>query len=90
MNMEESFWWVQDWTHPQEMQPTGCLRDSVDRLRCGGNLVGFEGCSLGAILPSSDVVPFGRWWHARGRGHCRVKPEREQWHALSASKHRFD
>ena len=26
-------------------------------------------------------MPFGRWWHARGRGHCRGKPGREQQHA---------
>ena len=19
-------------------------------------------------------MPFGRWWHARGRGHCREEP----------------
>ena len=24
-------------------------------------------------LPSSNLVPFGRWWHARGMGHCRGK-----------------
>ena len=26
-------------------------------------------------------MPFGRWWHARGRGHCRGKSGREQQHA---------
>ena len=25
-------------------------------------------------LSSSNFVPFGRWWHARGRGHCRENP----------------
>ena len=25
-------------------------------------------------LPSSNLVPFGRRWHARGRGHCRGEP----------------
>ena len=24
-----------------------------------------------APLPSSNWMSFGRWWHARGRGHCR-------------------
>ena len=23
-----------------------------------------------ASLPSSNLVPFGRWWHVRGKGHC--------------------
>ena len=27
-----------------------------------------------APLPSSNLVPFGRWWHARGRGLCRGEP----------------
>ena len=27
-----------------------------------------------APLPSSNLVPFERWWHARGRGHCRGEP----------------
>ena len=25
-------------------------------------------------LPSPTLVPFGRWWHARGREHCRGEP----------------
>ena len=25
-------------------------------------------------LPSSNLVPFGRWWHARGRENCRREP----------------
>ena len=32
-------------------------------------------------LPSSNLVPFGRWWHARGRGHCGGKPGRAPQHA---------
>ena len=27
-----------------------------------------------APFPSSNLVPFGRWWHARGRWHCRGEP----------------
>ena len=27
-----------------------------------------------ASLPSSNSVPFGRWWHARSRGYCRGEP----------------
>ena len=27
------------------------------------------------------VVYFGRWWHTRGRGHCRGKSGKEQQHA---------
>ena len=27
-----------------------------------------------APLLSSNLVPFGRWWHARGWGHCRGEP----------------
>ena len=27
-----------------------------------------------APLPSSNLVPFGRGWHARGREHCRGEP----------------
>ena len=26
-----------------------------------------------APLLSSNLVPFGRWWHARDKGHCRGK-----------------
>ena len=29
-----------------------------------------------ASFPSSNLVPFGSWWHARSRGHCRGKPGR--------------
>ena len=25
-------------------------------------------------LPISNLMPFGRWWHARGREHCRRQP----------------
>ena len=25
-------------------------------------------------LPTSYLVPFGRWWHARDTGHCRGEP----------------
>ena len=32
-------------------------------------------------LPSSNLVPLGRGWHARGRGHCRRKPGRVPQHA---------
>ena len=27
-------------------------------------------------LPSSNLVPFGRWWHARGKGRGRGEPGR--------------
>ena len=27
-----------------------------------------------APLPSSNLVPFGRWRHARGKEHCRGEP----------------
>ena len=27
-----------------------------------------------ASLPSSNMVPFERWWHARGREHGRREP----------------
>ena len=27
-----------------------------------------------AALPSSNLVPFGRGWHARGRGYCCGEP----------------
>ena len=27
-----------------------------------------------APLPSSNSAPFERWWHARGREHCRGEP----------------
>ena len=53
-------------------------------------------CSPGAPLPSSNLVPFWRWWRARGREHCRGKPGREQQHVQAyrgtryrASKHQI-
>ena len=30
-----------------------------------------DGVPRRAPLPSSNLVPFGRWWHARSREHCR-------------------
>ena len=64
------------------MQPTGCLRDLAGRLSHGGGVGGgFGWCSLGALLPRSNLVPFGRWWHTRGRGHCNGKSSRAQQHA---------
>ena len=56
------------------MQPTGCLRDSADRLgRDGAWLVedGFPRC---VPLPSPNLVPFERWRHVRGREHCHGEP----------------
>ena len=45
---------------------------SVETRRWYGWLrVMFRRC---APLPSSNLVPFGRWWHARGRGPCRGEP----------------
>ena len=39
-----------------------------------------DGIRQGAPPPSSNLVPFGRWGYARGRGHCRGKPGRVQQH----------
>ena len=39
MSVEESFRRVQGRAHPREMQPTGGLRDSADRLGRGGGMV---------------------------------------------------
>ena len=61
-----------DSPHPQEMRPTGCLRDSVGRSRRVGGMVEWRYCSPGAPLPSSNLVLFGRRWHARDREHCHV------------------
>ena len=75
---------VQGWTHPQEMQPNGRLRDprrSIETRRRFSSLrMVFTRC---APLPSSNLVPFGRRWYARGRGHCHCpgKPGRAQEHA---------
>ena len=33
-----------------------------------------DGVPRCAPLPSSSLVPFGRWRHARGREHCRREP----------------
>ena len=41
------------------------------RRRYGWLRMVFTRC---ASLPSSSLLPFGRWWHARGRGHYREKP----------------
>ena len=61
--------------HPREMQLFGCLRDSVGRLRrdrrYGWLRMVFP---RWAPLPISNLVPFRRWWHARGRGYCRGEP----------------
>ena len=62
----------------EEMQQTGCVRDSTSGLRRPAGLVGLGWCSPGAPFPSSNLVTFGSSWHARGRGHCRVKPGRAQ------------
>ena len=35
-----SFRRVKGRDHPRKMQPTGCLHDSADRLRRGGDMVG--------------------------------------------------
>ena len=40
MSVGGSFRRVEGRAHPQEMQPTGCLRDSACRLRRGGGMVG--------------------------------------------------
>ena len=57
------------------MQPTGCLRDSADRLRHGGGIWLVEdGVPKCAPLPSPDLVLFGTWRHARGRENCRGEP----------------
>ena len=72
---------VLDWVHLQEIQPTSCRRDSADRLRRGGGLLGLGWCSPGAPLPSSNLVPSRRWWHAKDRGYFHGKPGRKQQHA---------
>ena len=38
-------------------------------------------CPPGAPIPSSNLVPFGSRWHARGREHCGGKPCRATQHA---------
>ena len=56
------------------MQPTDCLCDSADRVDAAAVSlveVGVAGC---APLPSFNLVPFGRWRHARGRKHCCGEP----------------
>ena len=35
-----------------------------------------DGVSRCAHLPSSNLVPFGRWRHTRGRQYCRGEPGR--------------
>ena len=66
---------AQVWAHPREMQPIGCLRDSVGRLRRSGGYVClrmvFRRC---APLRSSNLVAIGKWRHARGMGHYRGEP----------------
>ena len=66
-------------------------RSVETRRRYGWLRMVFPRC---APLPSSNLVPFGRWWPARGRVHCRGKPGRDQQHAQAyrgtryrASKH---
>ena len=34
-----------------------------------------DGFPRWASLPSSNLVPFGRWRHAKGREHCRGEPD---------------
>ena len=53
-----------------------CLSSRFNRLvetrrRYGWLRMVFPRCTP---LPSSNLVPFGRWWHARGREHCRGGP----------------
>ena len=67
--------------------PTGFLRDSDCWLRFRGGLVGRGWCPPGAPLPSSNLVPFGRGWHARGRRHFRGKPGKAPQHAQVSTKH---
>ena len=37
-------------------------------------LIEDDGVPSWAPLPSSNLVPFGRWRHAKGRKHCRGEP----------------
>ena len=65
------------------VEPTSLLRDAVNwlslrfslsvetRWRYGWLKMVFRRCALPS---SSNLVPFGRWWHARGRGYCRGEP----------------
>ena len=52
MSVGGSFRRVLGRAHPQEMQPTGCHRDSACRLRHGGGIVGGGWCSQ--VRASSD------------------------------------
>ena len=57
------------------MQSAYCLRDSADRLRRDGDMVGRGWCSPGAHLSrGSNLIPFGRRRHARDKEHCRRDP----------------
>ena len=68
ISVGRSFRWVWGRAHPQEMQPTGGLRDSACRLRRGGGgMVLEDDDPRYTLLPSSNLVPFGRWRQARGR-----------------------
>ena len=53
-------------------------------------MVGWGWCSPRAPLPSSNLVPFGRWWHARGRGHSRGKPGKEQQRSTGSGEYAPD
>ena len=62
------------------IQPVGCRLSVVGcRLKCDATAAVWL-CNGGvhrnlAPFPSSDLVPFGRWWYARGRccWHCHGK-----------------
>ena len=50
------------------IQPIGCDEAAVLWLV-------EDGAPRCAPLPSSNLVPFGRWRHSRGREHCRGDPD---------------
>ena len=50
---------------------SGLSRSVETRWRYGWLRMVFPVC---APLPSPNLVPFGRWRHAKGREHCREEP----------------
>ena len=56
------------------MQPTNVFAIQPIGLDAAAVWLVADGVPRYAPLPTSNLVPFGKWRHARGREHCRGEP----------------